>query len=313
MITAIALILLVFLYIINRYPIGYRPNKTRITPNYAKVFSPKCLPIELANNSDEAVLCIHGFPATPHSFSYTAEKLHAQGYDVYVPLLPGFGTSVDEFLETNFFQWYQWLEEYYKDLCCKYKKVTIVGCSMGGALALKLAEDFSAQSQNNPKGVITIGAPVFLHRPSAGAFRGSALIIRVAGWVKPAIRPRLADGEHTNSPGVDGELNWVGYRGVFPKQGYSLLMGLREIRRNLSNITAPLLILHSPKDKTVSYKNMKYIAKHASNSEVSTKSYPMKEQNHTCHTLMSYFSSQDEVVHDIMNHISSRRAKDGKA
>ncbi len=313
MITVIILVILILLYVVNRYPIGYRPSNNQITPNYAKVFSPKCLPIEFVNGSEEAVLCIHGFPATPHSFAYTAEKLHAEGYDVYVPLLPGFGTSIDEFIETNFVQWYQWLSEYYKEICSQYKRVSIVGCSMGGALALKLAEEFSQDPHYNPNCVITIGAPVFLHRPTAGVFRWEFLIIRTAGWITPTIKARLADGDHHRSPGSDGELNWVGYRGVYPKQGYSLLMGLREIKKNLSHITSPLLVLHSPRDKTVPYQNMKYIAKHVPNSKVSTKSYPMEGQTHTCHTLMSYFSSQDEVVHDIIHHIASRRVKDGKA
>ena len=69
---------------------------------------------------------IHGFPACPYVFSYFADYFSSIGYDVYVPLLPGFGTNPKDLEKTSFNQWYGYIRQYYLDLRKKYPKVIIM-------------------------------------------------------------------------------------------------------------------------------------------------------------------------------------------
>jgi carboxylesterase len=52
---------------------------------------------ELHAAGDRAVLLIHGGGDTPQTLRYLAEALHARGYTVRVPLLPGHGRTLRDF------------------------------------------------------------------------------------------------------------------------------------------------------------------------------------------------------------------------
>ncbi len=155
-----------------------------------EVFDGRALPITHCNGNKEAILCIHEFAATPYSFSYTAQKLAEVGYDLFVPLLPGCGTSPKEFISTRFSDWYNYIKEFYLDLCAKYKAITLVGASLGGAMALTLAAEFGKELHSStpstlggypPKRVVTIGAVAYIFSPLKNSWmRPDSLLVRPA-------------------------------------------------------------------------------------------------------------------------------------
>ncbi|MBO0811239.1 MAG: alpha/beta fold hydrolase [Microlunatus sp.] len=86
------------------------------------------------------VLLCHGFTGSPASLRPWAEYLVAQGYRVSLPRLPGHGTSWQELNQTGWPDWYAALDRALTELSAQCRMVVVGGLSMGGALALRLAE-----------------------------------------------------------------------------------------------------------------------------------------------------------------------------
>lgn len=89
-----------------------------------------------------AVLLLHGFNDTAQSMAYLGAKLHAHGYTVRAPLLPGHGRDLATMAaESRADRWREAVLAEYDALRREYDSVTVVGQSMGGALALLLATE----------------------------------------------------------------------------------------------------------------------------------------------------------------------------
>ena len=68
-----------------------------------------------------------------------AEALHAAGFAIEMPLLPGHGTKVEDLLPTSFDDWYAAAEEALETLQERVDRIVVAGLSMGGALTCVLA------------------------------------------------------------------------------------------------------------------------------------------------------------------------------
>lgn len=92
--------------------------------------------------SRRAVLLLHGFNDTAQSMAYLAAQLHARGYTVRVPLLPGHGRDLATMAHASrAARWREAVLAEYDALRREYDAVMVVGQSMGGALALLLATE----------------------------------------------------------------------------------------------------------------------------------------------------------------------------
>ena len=98
-------------------------------------------PITLDAGGDSGLLLLHGFGDTPQTLRDLAHALHARGYSVSVPLLPGHGRSLAGFVATNATQWLAEANAALERLQGAHARVGIVGLSMGGALGSILAAD----------------------------------------------------------------------------------------------------------------------------------------------------------------------------
>ena len=97
-------------------------------------------PIELTGGKN-AVLILHGFGDTPQSVRMLAERLHARGWTVRVPLLPGHGRTLGEFAGARASEWIGAARDAYASLRIAHHTVAVVGQSMGGALAMLVAAE----------------------------------------------------------------------------------------------------------------------------------------------------------------------------
>lgn len=92
--------------------------------------------------SRPAVLLLHGFNDTAQSMAYLAARLHARGYTVRVPLLPGHGRDLVAMAnESRAARWREASLAEYDALRRDHDSVMVVGQSMGGALAVLLATE----------------------------------------------------------------------------------------------------------------------------------------------------------------------------
>lgn len=86
------------------------------------------------------VLLVHGFTGSPASMKPWAESLAERGYAVEVPLLPGHGTRWQDLNRVTWTDWYAEAEAAFDRLRADCDAVVVAGMSMGGSLALRLAE-----------------------------------------------------------------------------------------------------------------------------------------------------------------------------
>ena len=98
-------------------------------------------PIVRAGDPDCAALLLHGFGDTPQTLGYLAERLHAAGWSVYAPVLPGHARTLREFSATRADAWMTCAREELARVRARHRTVVLIGLSMGGALATALAAD----------------------------------------------------------------------------------------------------------------------------------------------------------------------------
>lgn len=94
----------------------------------------------VGGDGDVGVLLCHGFTGSPASMRPWADYLVNQGFRVSLPRLPGHGTSWQELNQTGWPDWYATLDRALIALSAECRTVFVGGLSMGGALALRLAE-----------------------------------------------------------------------------------------------------------------------------------------------------------------------------
>ncbi|MGA3352424.1 MAG: alpha/beta fold hydrolase [Acidimicrobiales bacterium] len=86
------------------------------------------------------VVVLHGFTGSPQSMRPLARAFAAKGFAVELPLLPGHGTCVEDMIPTRWSDWSSAAEAAYDQLSGRCRSVFAVGLSMGGSLAISLAE-----------------------------------------------------------------------------------------------------------------------------------------------------------------------------
>ena len=86
------------------------------------------------------VLFCHGFTGSPASLRGWAEQTAEAGYTVSLPVLPGHATVWQELNVTSWRDWYDAVDAEYRSLRETCDTVFVAGLSMGGSLALRLAQ-----------------------------------------------------------------------------------------------------------------------------------------------------------------------------
>ena len=296
-IIAAALVLLFILW--NTNLLFFREkNKKKLVPDESKCFSPKCRSIRYDNSSDTAYFFIHGFPTTPNMYEYPTKRLSDLGYDVYAPLIPTFGADPKDFEDTEFSQWFEFLEKRYLEERRSHKHIHVVGVSMGGAMTLKLAETFSS-TPDRMDSITVIAAPVvynsFLKDHIVTDWR--VYIARTIMLFKKSLGGRIVDGRPDQK---DGNEEWRGYDGIFLRPSLSFIWNLKKIRKDLKKITVPLLSIHDRNDSTVPFANQRIITGEVSSSVLKIEEREMEDHGHSRHSLLMYNSSRVEVTEEIL-------------
>ena len=100
---------------------------------------PEHQPFQFGDGANGALL-IHGFPGTPAEMRSIGGALAQNGWYASCPLLPGFGPDIVNLAERRMEDWLSaaWAE--WEVLRADHQVSALIGFSMGGALALHLAE-----------------------------------------------------------------------------------------------------------------------------------------------------------------------------
>ena len=105
------------------------------------------------------VLLLHGFTGNAAHMRPLGELLHAQGFTVMGINLPGHASSMDEMAQKTWEDWLNAAKTAFMELRAQCDYVSVAGLSMGGCLALIIAE------QMQPTAVAAISAPMGTKAP----------------------------------------------------------------------------------------------------------------------------------------------------
>lgn len=192
---------------------------------------PGAEPIDLPGGPVGVVLC-HGFTGTTQSMRPWAEHLAAAGLSVVAPRLPGHGTSWQEMNRTGFADWYGEVDAAFMGLAARCPTVFAMGLSMGGTLALRLAE-----LRDQVAGVVVVNA-------SLGTDRREARLAPLLSRALPSF-PGIASD--IKKPGVVE----LAYDRVPLKAFASLQAAWLMVAGDLSRIRCPVLVFRSSTDHVV--------------------------------------------------------------
>lgn len=184
------------------------------------------------DGGDVAVLLVHGFTGSPQSLRDWGEHHAAAGLTVSLPRLPGHGTTWQELNRTRWPDWYACVERELLRLAAD-RTVVVAGLSMGGALALRLAQEHP----DLVAGLVLVNPAVLSEDRRLAAL--------------PVLRHLVA-----SFPAIGNDIRKQGptelaYDRTPLHAAWTTIRLLSLVREDLPRVTAPLLVLHSPADHVV--------------------------------------------------------------
>jgi carboxylesterase len=187
------------------------------------------------------VLVLHGFTGSPLSIRQWAEHLAAAGLTVSAPRLPGHGTTWQDLATTGWQDWYDAAEQAFQDLAARCEQVFVAGLSMGGCLALRLAETQGPAVS----GVVVVN-------PSLAA---DTKLLLIAPVLKHVVR---------SIPGIEGDIKKPGveeggYKRTPIKAVATLPAMWKVTAAHLPEVTQPLLVYRSTVDHVVGPNSMRVL------------------------------------------------------
>jgi carboxylesterase len=195
-----------------------------------------------ADGGRSGVLLCHGFTGSPQSLRPWAEFLAGAGLSVLLPRLPGHGTTWQEMSRTRWEDWYAEVNRSFDELRARTDDMFVMGLSMGGCLALRLAE---------LQGTAVAG--VVLVNPSLTADSAMLSLLPAAKLVVRSVKGITSDIKRAG-------ITEVGYDRV-PVKAAATLPGLwRATRNQLGEVTQPVLAYRSTVDHVVGPRSLRLLA-----------------------------------------------------
>lgn len=195
-------------------------------------------------------LLVHGFTGSPASMRPWAEQLADAGLTVRLPRLAGHGTEWRDLAHTGWQDWYDDVARAHDQLLARCSHVFVMGLSMGGTLALRLAQ----QRGDRVAGLVLVNP--FLHHPDP-----RITLVPLLQWVVPSL-PGVINDIH--APGRDE----VGYDRVPTTALASCLRLIDEVVAALPEIRQPILLFHSLRDHVVDPTSVRLVVEGVRSTEL---------------------------------------------
>lgn len=207
------------------------------------------------------VLLCHGFTGSPRSMRPWAEHLERDGFRVALPRLPGHGTTWQEMNQTRWEDWYACVDRAFRDLGTECDRVFCCGLSMGGGLALRLAEQHgdavAGLAVVNP----SIGTADIRYAVIPPLLRH--FVPSLAGISSDIALPDVLEGGYDRSP---------------LHAAWSLTKMWADIQQHLDRVTQPLVIFKSDRDRVVDGRSLELIKAGVRSTDLTV--VPLKRSYH---------------------------------
>ncbi|MEV7968598.1 alpha/beta fold hydrolase [Sphaerisporangium sp. NPDC088356] len=179
------------------------------------------------------VLLCHGFTGTPQSLRPWGQYLAAAGLTVSLPRLPGHGTTWQEMNRTRWEDWFAELERAFESLRSRCAEVFVMGLSLGGCMAFRLAEVHGS----SVRGLVVVNPSIVNDTPLLKLAPVLRFVLpSVAGVANDIKREGVTELGYTRTP--------VRAAATLPRL-WSL------VQSELGRVTQPVLVYHSPEDHVV--------------------------------------------------------------
>ena len=187
-------------------------------------------------------LIFHGLAGTPFEVEPVAGALRGEGMAAHTPLLPGHGASPEAYLASSFAEWRAFARAEYERLSAG-GRVLLGGYSLGGILALDIAENAAEAGLPEPAGLLLLATPLWFGawRPGmrlggAGSWRFRLLPLTARLW--PVLRVPA------RSPEARAVAPWQGHEGFCCLRHFAEMdAALKGIRARVGLVRAPLCII----------------------------------------------------------------------
>ena len=196
-------------------------------------------PVRIDRGRRAACLLLHGWITSPADFGGLPQALDAAGWDVYVPLQAGHGTTPRDTQGLTAEALLATARGHYDALRARYDRVALVGFSMGGTMATLLA------AEQPPDRLVLVA-------PFCGVRYKWFYVLPPRWWnalLSPVVRwmPRPTGTIACNRP--EGKREIVTY-GAFHTDATRALFRLRAAVRaaDLTEMSVPALVVYSTAD-----------------------------------------------------------------
>jgi carboxylesterase len=186
-----------------------------------------------------AALLLHGFGDTPQTLAALAEYLHARGWSVRVPLLPGHGRTLPAFAASRADAWIDFARGEWERYRERHPRAALVGLSMGGAIASVLAAESSS-----PPPALALVAP-YVSMPTT--VRRAARV----HWLVGAAFPYVSGGGERSVHDEEARAQSLAYGSCTPRLLAELADVVARARRALPALRMPTLVVQSRHDNRI--------------------------------------------------------------
>jgi len=199
---------------------------------------PGAEPFEAAGGPVGVLLC-HGFTGSAQSLRGWADYLAEQGLTVSLPRLPGHGTAWQDLATTGSDDWVAEVDAAFRRLANRCEQTFVFGLSMGGCLALRLAETHGSAM----RGLVLVN-------PSLAP---DTRLFLLAPVLKYVVRSLPGIASDIKKPGA----HELGYDRVPVRAAATLPKLWGTTVRHLGDVTQPVLVYHSTEDHVVGPASMR--------------------------------------------------------
>ncbi len=214
----------------------------------------------------DGILLIHGLTGTPSEMRFVGKALNRAGYTVLGMQLAGHCGTEADLLATGWRDWYASVREAADRLSTQVDRLFVGGLSMGALLALKLAVDRPTQVQGIALYGTTFAYDGWTIPPIARLAFLLPLVIRLGfgrkrrfmekppyGIKCERVRQRIAGSM------LSGDSAAAGLPGnPWPSLAEFQRLSAR-VRRQLGQVHAPCLVVHSSNDDVASVRNARLV------------------------------------------------------
>jgi len=234
--------------------------------------------------SKRSVLILHGFSSTTYEIKELAIFLGNNGYHTIAKNLPGHGTTAENCNKIKYHDWLYFVKEEIAKLSSQSEKTYVVGCSMGAVLALYGASIF-------PLNGCIVGGTVL-------NFNNPFTINYLIPLFSRIIKKRNKKSRHPES--LKNKIKFYGYE-EYPLIALNEMRKLNQfVKKKLSKITCPSLIIHSTADRMSILENV-HIVFDSINSSIKEKMFIDRAH----HNLFDDNQDQKIIFNKILNFLNN--------